>query len=51
VPTVADRVIVYLVAVVIGVIAGAVASPGVVAVLAVLVFAGVWIYLDRHTRR
>jgi hypothetical protein len=51
VPTVANRVTPYLIAALIGVIVGTVVSPGAVAVLAVLAFAGVWTYLDRHTGR
>jgi Flp pilus assembly protein TadB len=49
VPIVANRVIPYLIAALIGVIVGTVVSPWMVAVLAVLAFAGVWTYLDRHT--
>jgi hypothetical protein len=41
----------YAIALLIGVIAGFVASPGVVAVLAVLAFAGFWTYLDRRHPR
>jgi hypothetical protein len=51
VPAVANRVIPYLIAAFIGVIVGTVVSPGLVAVLAVLAFAGVWTYLDRRTGR
>jgi hypothetical protein len=51
VPIVANRVIPYLIAALIGVIVGSVVSPWVVAVLAVLAFAGVWTYIDRHTGR
>jgi hypothetical protein len=48
---VSDRVASYLIAVPIGLIAAAVVSPGVAAVLAVLALAGVWTYLDRRRSR
>jgi hypothetical protein len=48
---VAKRLTPYLVALLIGVIAGFVASPGVVALLALLAFAGYWTYVGRRHSR
>jgi hypothetical protein len=47
----AKRVTPYLIALLIGVIGGFVASPGVVAILALVAFAGYWAYVDRRDSR